>query len=90
MLQLAAHTMLVSAGDTMGEAALMTAKYGIEPAAFSRSSPRRCSPARLHGLRAGQKARNYDNPEDFRLALGAKDRVQALAEVSRRGAHPDN
>ena len=80
VIKLATHTMLVAAVETMGEAASMTAKYGVEPGDFLHiitQSVFAC-PAYM-GYAPAMKARDYDNPEGFKLALGAKDMDLALA-----------
>ncbi|MGB7756524.1 MAG: NAD(P)-dependent oxidoreductase [Salinisphaera sp.] len=80
VIKLATNYMLVAAVETMGEAASMTAKYGVEPGDFLdiiTQSVFAC-PAYM-GYAPAMKARDYDNPEGFKLALGAKDMDLALA-----------
>ncbi|KEZ78660.1 NAD(P)-dependent oxidoreductase [Salinisphaera hydrothermalis] len=83
VIKLATNYMLVAAVETMGEAASMTAKYGVEPGDFLEIITQSvfASPA-YQGYAPAMKARDYDNPEGFKLALGAKDMDLALAAAA--------
>ncbi|MES1924012.1 NAD(P)-dependent oxidoreductase [Salinisphaera sp. T31B1] len=80
VIKLATNYMLMAAVETMGEAASMTAKYGIEPADFLEiiTSSVFAAPAYM-GYAPAMAKRAYDNPEGFKLKLGAKDMDLALA-----------
>lgn len=80
VIKLATNYMLMSAVETMGEAAAMTAKYGIEPGDFLEiiTGSVFAAPA-YQGYAPAMTTREYDNPEGFRLKLGAKDIDLALA-----------
>ncbi|MGN8158127.1 NAD(P)-dependent oxidoreductase [Salinisphaera sp. SWV1] len=80
VMKLATNYMLMSAVETMGEAAALTAKYGIEPGDFLEivTSSVFAAPA-YQGYAPAMSKREYDNPEGFKLALGAKDVDLALA-----------
>jgi len=78
-IKLATNTMLVSAVESMAEAASMTAAHGIEPGDFLEiitNSIFSC-PAYL-GYAPAMEKRDYDNPQGFKLKLGAKDIDLAL------------
>ncbi len=78
-IKLATNTMLVSAVESMAEATAMTAAHGIEPGDFLEiitSSIFSC-PAYL-GYAPAMEKRDYDNPQGFKLRLGAKDIDLAL------------
>ena len=79
-IKLATNFMLVSAVEAMGEAASLTSAYGIERADFLEiitNSVFGC-PAYM-GYAPAMAQGEYDNPEGFKLALGAKDMDLALA-----------
>ena len=79
-IKLAANFMLVTAVEAMGEATSLTSAYGVEPADFLEiiTGSVFAAPAYL-GYSGAMADRDYDNPEGFRLALGAKDMNLALA-----------
>ena len=79
VIKLATNFMLLSAVESMGEAASLTAAYGIEPADFLEiiTNSVFAAPAYL-GYAPAMSKREYDNPEGFKLALGAKDMDLAL------------
>ncbi|WP_423822073.1 NAD(P)-dependent oxidoreductase [Salinisphaera sp. SPP-AMP-43] len=79
VIKLATNTMLVSAVETMAEATSMSAAYGIEPGDFLEIITHSVfgSPAYL-GYAPAMEKRDYDNPEGFKLKLGAKDIDLAL------------
>lgn len=79
VIKLATNYMLMSAVETMGEAATMTAKYGIEPGDFLEiiTSSVFAAPA-YQAYAPAMTRREYDNPEGFKLKLGAKDMDLAL------------
>lgn len=80
VIKLATNYMLVSAVETMGEAASMTAKYGIEPGDFLEIITQSVFAAPAYkGYAPAMAERSYDNPEGFKLRLGAKDMDLALA-----------
>ena len=80
VIKLATNYMLMSAVETMAEASAMTAAYGIEPGDFLEivTSSVFAAPA-YQGYAPAMAKRSYDNPEGFKLALGAKDVDLALA-----------
>jgi len=80
VIKLATNYMLMSAVETMGEAAAMTAKYGIEPGDFLEiiTSSVFAAPAYM-GYAPAMTQREYNNPDGFKLKLGAKDVDLALA-----------
>jgi len=80
VIKLATNFMLMAAVESMGEAAAMTAKYGIEPDDFLEiiTSSVFAAPA-YQGYAPAMTKREYDNPEGFKLRLGAKDVDLALA-----------
>lgn len=80
VIKLATNYMLMAAVETMGEATTMTAKYGIEPGDFLEiiTSSVFAAPAYM-GYAPAMAKREYDNPEGFKLKLGAKDVDLALA-----------
>ena len=85
-IKLATNTMLVSAVESMAEATSMTAAHGIEPGDFLEiitNSIFSC-PAYL-GYAPAIEKREYDNPQGFKLKLGAKDIDLALT-----AAHASN
>ncbi|WP_353110976.1 NAD-binding protein [Salinisphaera dokdonensis] len=79
-IKLATNFMLVSAVEAMGEATSLTSAYGIERADFLEIITNSVfgAPAYL-GYSGAMANREYDNPEGFKLALGAKDMDLALA-----------
>lgn len=79
-IKLATNFMLVTAVEAMGEATSLTSAYGIEPADFLEIITNSVfgAPAYL-GYSGAMAKRDYDNPEGFKLALGAKDMDLALA-----------
>lgn len=79
-IKLATNFMLVSAVEAMGEAASLTSAYGIERQDFLDIITQSvfAAPAYL-GYAPAMAKREYDNPEGFKLALGAKDMDLALA-----------
>lgn len=86
VIKLATNTMLVSAVESMAEAASMTAAHGIEPGDFLEiitNSIFGC-PAYL-GYAPAMEKREYGNPQGFKLKLGAKDIDLAL-----KAAHASN
>lgn len=80
VIKLATNYMLMAAVETMGEAVTMTAGYGIEPGDFLEiiTSSVFAAPA-YQGYAPAMARRDYDNPEGFKLKLGAKDMDLALA-----------
>lgn len=80
VMKLATNYMLMSAVETMAEAATLTASYGIDPGDFLEivTSSVFAAPA-YQGYAPAMTKRDYDNPEGFKLALGAKDVDLALA-----------
>ncbi|RJS91159.1 NAD(P)-dependent oxidoreductase [Salinisphaera sp. Q1T1-3] len=86
VMKLATNYMLVSAVESMGEAAAMTAAYDIPPGDFLEiiTSSVFAAPA-YTAYAPAMTTREYDNPEGFKLALGAKDMDLALA-----AAHAEN
>ena len=79
-IKLATNTMLVAAVESMAEATSMTSAHGIEPGDFLEiitNSIFSC-PAYL-GYAPAMEKREYDNPQGFKLKLGAKDIDLALA-----------
>ncbi|MDA3922160.1 MAG: NAD(P)-dependent oxidoreductase [Salinisphaera sp.] len=80
VIKLATNYMLMSAVETMGEAATMTAKHGIEPGDFLEiiTSTVFAAPAYM-GYAPAIAKREYNNPDGFKLKLGAKDVDLALA-----------
>ncbi|GAB3672357.1 NAD(P)-dependent oxidoreductase [Salinisphaera aquimarina] len=80
VIKLATNYMLMTAVETMGEAAAMTAKYGIEPGDFLDIITHSVFAAPAYqGYAPAMAKRDYDNPEGFKLKLGAKDMDLALA-----------
>lgn len=80
VIKLATNYMLVSAVETMGEAAAMTAGYGIEPGDFLEIITRSVFAAPAYqGYAPAMARRDYNNPDGFKLKLGAKDMDLALA-----------
>lgn len=80
VIKLATNYMLMSAVETMGEAAAMTAGYGIEPGDFLEiiTGSVFAAPA-YQGYAPAMTERDYHNPDGFKLKLGAKDMDLALA-----------
>ncbi|ROO28760.1 NAD(P)-dependent oxidoreductase [Salinisphaera japonica] len=80
VIKLATNYMLMAAVETMGEAAALTASYDVEPGDFLEivTSSVFAAPA-YQGYAPAMAQRDYDNPEGFKLALGAKDVDLALA-----------
>lgn len=85
VMKLATNYMLISAVETMGEAAALTAGYGIEPSDFLDIVTGSVFAAPAYQAYApAMSKRDYDNPEGFKLALGAKDVDLALAAAHAR------
>ncbi len=88
IVKLAANFMLVSAVESMGEAASLVAAHGMEPSDFLEVVTGSVFNAPAYGAYApAMGQRQYANPEGFRLALGAKDLELAL-EAAREGLVP--
>lgn len=80
VMKLATNYMLMAAVETMGEAAALTASYDVDPGDFLEivTSSVFAAPA-YQAYAPAMTKRDYDNPEGFKLALGAKDVDLALA-----------
>lgn len=79
VMKLATNFMLLAAVESMGEAASMVAAHGIEPGDFLEIVTNSAFAAPAYKAYAPAMARReYDNPEGFKLALGAKDLDLAL------------
>lgn len=79
VIKLATNAMLVAAVETMGEAAAMSAANGVEPGDFLNIITQSVFACPAYQAYApAMTAREYDNPEGFKLALGAKDMDLAL------------
>jgi len=79
VMKLATNFMLIAAVESMGEAASLVSAHGIQPADFLEivTSTAFAAPAyKAYAPAMGQ--REYENPEGFKLALGAKDLDLAL------------
>lgn len=88
LVKLAANFMLVSAVEAMGEASSLVAAHGMEPSDFLEVVTGSVFNAPAYGAYAPAMAdRSYDNPEGFRLALGAKDLELGL-QAAREGGVP--
>ena len=86
LMKLAANFMLVSAVESMGEAASLVAAHDVDPADFLEVVTGSVFAAPAYGAYAPAIAqRSYDNPEGFRLGLAAKDLELALDAA--RGPH---
>jgi len=79
VVKLATNFMLLAAVESMGEAASLVAAHGIEPADFLEIVTNTAFAAPAYKAYApAMGRREYDNPEGFKLALGAKDLDLAL------------
>jgi len=80
VMKLATNFMLLAAVESMGEAASLVAGHGIEPRDFLEIVTSSVFAAPAYKAYAPAMAqREYDNPEGFKLTLGAKDLDLALA-----------